>query len=271
MTGELILFEGKEVRTIEQDGDVWIPLYDLSLAWGLDRTTLLKHIERNADFFDGCSRRVDILSTDDNPAETQLCVNEEGVYLLLARVSTGRVKNPTVRASIIRFRKMAPKMIQKYRKKEIIQVPASPISLIDEELDQAKHFAEKTQESTKAFQAATLKKFGYDHLAEVMDSTGLTRGEIGWYNPTRLVTLCNDPDLTAERLNYYLMNKGFQVREGFVWRLTPEGAIHGMEYPYEAPSGHRETRIRWRESILFASGLKKNPLELQTVSLPVKV
>lgn len=255
MTDELIpLFQGTkyQVRVKDLDDDPWIPLIDLSQAWSLDRSTLFKHLERNPELFRDCTRIIDFLSKDGT--EAVRCVNEEGLYLLIARISSGRLKDPAARSAIMHFRASAPRLIRAYRKKEIVQIPPTPD--IKTELMQAKEYAEICQCDAHTLQAAVFKKYHEPELADALQPS-LVHGEMGWYNPTRLITLCNDPDLTPERLNWYLYNKGYQVREGFIWRLTPQGKEHGMEYSYETPSGHREIRIRWRESILYASGLKK--------------
>ena len=262
MTGELILFESHEVRAFEHDGEIWIPLPDLAEAWGIDRTTPIKIISRNSDVFEGLTSNGGVMSPDVQ------CVNERGLYLLMGKVSAGRLKHKEAREAIIRFQRWVPELIQKYRKKEIVQVPVSALSLIDEELDLAKHFAEKTQGNTKAFQAATLKKFGYDHLAEALDIPSRVHGEAGtWFTPTQIAERCGS-DLSARNINYFLLNKGFQYLDGGLWRLSDTGKLHGEEYWFTSPQKHSEIRIRWKASILTASGLMK-PIE-QT-ALPAKV
>ena len=39
------LFEGKEIRAIEQEGDIWFPVIDLANAWGTHRNTLRAHLD----------------------------------------------------------------------------------------------------------------------------------------------------------------------------------------------------------------------------------
>ncbi len=272
MTGELILFEGKEVRTFEIDGEIWMPLLDLALAWGLDRTSLIKHVERRTDFFEGCTRDVDNLST----GVPDPCINEEGLYLLIARVSLKKIKNPAAKVSIIRFRKMAPKILQGYRRKEIVQI--APSRDLDGEISYARMLAEKTKGDPKAFLKIALGKFGAGDYAPALDAAPvIIRGESGWYNPSQLVAMCNDPQLNAERLNYFLANnpkdperRPFQYRdENRLWRLTPLGMEHGREYQYRAVGGHIEPRIEWRESILHASGLKR-PVDEHQLALPAR-
>jgi len=251
------LFEGKEIRAIEQNGEILLPLADLTNAWGIHRNTLSQIIERNEKKFEGFHTTVAHESCAGLHA-----VNEQGLYLLMGAVNTDRLKSPQAADAILRFQRWVPELIQKYRKKEIVQAPAISI---DTELQKARYLAEQTGGNLAAFQKIALSKCGEADYAPALDAApAITHGETGWYNPTRLVVLCNDPDLTAERLNWYLKNKGFQYREGYLWRLTPDGMIHGREYQYEAPSGHRETRIAWRESVLYASGLKRSLAESQT-------
>ena len=48
-----------------------------------------------------------------------------------------------------------------------------------------------------------------------------------------------------------------------------ERHLHGREYWYTALGGHQEVRIEWRESILYASGLKRSIANDQA-ALPAK-
>lgn len=252
-------FEGKEIRAIEHQGEVWIPIRDLGAAWGLHRTTLYQHVTRNKDDFEGFAKVGDILSQG-LPGE--IYINEPGLYMLIGRLSKAQIKNPAAKEMIIRFRKSAPKILQGARKGEIHQEQQLD-EVVAYDLIEAKQIAKLTDTDPKAMQAAILRKHGYPEIADVL-RPAITHGESGWYNTTRLIALCNDPDLTAERLNWYLKNKGFQYRDGYIWRLTPDGLIHGREYNFEAPSGHVEIRIAWRESVLFASGLKRQISNDQT-------
>jgi len=266
------LFEGKEIRVIEKENDVWMPCKDLGQALGLDRTTLYQHIKRNRDFFGETAIEGDILSHDGD----DFWVNERGLYLLLARVSTGRV-NATAKTAIIGFRKSIPALVQKYRKKEIVQA-GHQVPILDAELTEAIHIAEICNKSPDLFLSAVLEKYGKTHLAAKLETAPvIVHGEAGWYNVSQLVAMCNDPLLNAERLNNYLQNnprdperRPFQYRDvNKLWRLTMLGREHGEEYLYTCPSKHPEIRIRWRESILFASGLRK-PVAPDQVMLPQK-
>jgi hypothetical protein len=119
MTEDLAnLFEGKEVRIIEEDGDILFPLADLAAAWGVHRNTLPDLIDRHLPRFDGFHTTVAHVSCAGMRA-----VNEIGLYLLLGAVSTDRLKNPEAAEAILRFQRWAPSLIQQYRKGEINQKP----------------------------------------------------------------------------------------------------------------------------------------------------
>jgi hypothetical protein len=137
---------------------------------------------------------------------------------------------------------------------------------LNSEITKAKMLAQATGGDVREFQAIALAKCGYSDYIPALKTASVNRGESGWFNPTQLVTLCNDPLLNAERLNYYLANnprdperRPYQYRdENRIWRLTPLGMEHGREYIFRGIGGHTEPRIEWRESILYASGLLKH-------------
>jgi len=275
MTGDLIpLFEGHNIRVLEKDSEPWFPLKDLADAWGLKSNTLYQIIVRNKKKFKNRVSDVHVTCTSSEPESWHKSVNEQGLYVLIGAVNTDRLKNPQAADAIDRFQYWVPELIQKYRKKEIVQKP-EPQELdevIEYDLIEAKQIAKITETDPKAMMAAILRKHGYNECADVVErqqASVTAHGDPGWFNPTQLVARCNDPLLTAERLNWWLKNHEFQYRDGYIWRLTPRGMEHGKEYLYTAPSQHQEIRIAWRESVLYASGLKRQVSEDQ-MALPVR-
>jgi len=243
------LFEGHEIQIVEYNSEVWMPCKDLSLALGLDRTTCYQHAKRKRDFFGDDAQDGDKISQDGD-----IWVNEKGVYLLLAGISTGTVHSKA-KDIITKFRRTVPELLQQYRKKEIVQVPENTLDL---ELDIARHISEKTGGNLATFQAIALKRCGMeDYIPALKQTSNIEHGESGWYNVTQL---CEKYPLAAieghpERLNNYLQFKGYIYRENGKPRLQPKGEPHGKEYWFESPHGHREIRIRWRLSIMYACGL----------------
>lgn len=252
MTPEaLTIFENHEIRAIEKDGCVWFPVTDLASAWGIDRTTPLKIISRNAEVFEN------LVYVGDVTSQGGMMVNEQGLYMLMGKISAGRLKEPEAKTAMIRFQKWVPELIQKYRKKEIVQTKPeeSKWDVLKKELQIAGWLCDYLGGDVKAYQAIALKKSGMGEYVPAMQVPATVSGEPGiWFNPTQLGAKCN-PSLSPIDVNRYLYNKGFQYPEGLIWRIQTKGEEYGEEYWFEAPSKHREIRIRWKESILYASGL----------------
>jgi prophage antirepressor-like protein len=247
------LFEGKEVRVIEWEQELWLPIADIAKAWGIDRSTPDNMINRNMEVFGDVTRTV--LDTASTPMQ---CINERGLYMLMGRISAGRLKNPAAKAAIIRFQKWFPELIQRYRKREIVQVQPA-VNTLNTELDRARTIAELTGTDLKTMQAAALRKCGLKEYADAL-TPSLMHGEAGsWLNPTQIGNRCGH---TAREVNNFLEWHRFQYRgpDG-LWRLTDKGELHGEEYEFESTAKHIEIRIRWKPSILTASGLIREPAE----------
>jgi hypothetical protein len=238
---------GQTVRVIPSEIGPVIPVVDIAESIGYSRGSITNAITKNEAAFRGYTSFQALKTT--GGIQQFLCLNQTGIERLILLIRPAKKKGDLCER-VEAFRVKAFGRME--QKKDTVPT----LSSLDTELQQAKRIAELTDTDPRIMWAAALRKCGLPEYADVL-RPALIRGEGGWYNPTRLVTLCNDPDLTPERLNWYLKNKGFQYRDGYIWRLTPAGLIHGREYNFEAPSGHVEVRIAWRESVLYASGLKR--------------
>lgn len=69
---------------------------------------------------------------------------------------------------------------------------------------------------------------------------------VGSYNPTQLGVHIG---LKAQMVNKLLAERGWQKREGKVWRLTEIGKAYGEELPFKR-NGHSDYRILWNEDAL---------------------
>jgi len=253
------LFEGHEIRTIEKDRQVWIPCRDLSLALGLDRSTLYQHVKRNRDFFGEDAIDGDILSPDDG----DLWVNEGGLYTLLARVSVGRV-TPSAKSAIIKFRKSVPELIQKFRKGELA-APQQPPQLMDpfvRELERAEAFSRITGVPLPLAQVQALKKAGEEtgednhRYIELLRPT-LSSDRKGNLSPSQIGEKLS-PRRRGYEINEYLYRNGFQVRSSedqTKWVPTEKGKPFSYWHPYIAENGHAAYQLLWFPEILRASGL----------------
>jgi hypothetical protein len=262
-----------EIRLFPSDIGSVIPAVDIADQIGYDRTSITKVIGRHKAMFDGLTtfQRIDTASRG---RQQTLCLTKTGVERVLLLIIPSRESKPDLFNRIEAFKQKFFEKVQ--QTSPVVQtLPAS----LDAELTEAIHIAEVCKKSPDPFLSAVLEKYGKKHLAVKLETPALAvvHGEPGWFNVSQLVAMCNDPLLNAERLNNYLQNnprdperRPFQYRDmNKLWRLTPLGWEHGEEYLYTCPSKHQEIRIRWRESILYAAGLKSQ-IASDQLALPVK-
>jgi len=246
-----------------------IPAVDIALAIGYHRSAITKMMAGHPDMFKGLTstQPIDTGSRGQQPA---VCLNSKGVRNLVLLLQPSAKKRPALYARVEDFKAAA------YRKIGAPDEPAAiaaPIPDLPAELIEARSIAEACQKSPEVFQAAILRKHGKPELADALQvpaAPSLIHGERGWYNASQLAEMCGID--RAEYVNNYLHNHGWIYRdaaEGRVWRLQPMAMDHGREYWFEAPSGHREIRIAWRESILYAAGLKRTVSDDQ-MALPAR-
>jgi hypothetical protein len=252
MTTDLVpIFDGKEIHIIEQSGNVWMPCRDLGLALGLDRTTLYQHVKRNRDFFEDCATEGDKLSQEGG----DLWVNEQGLYLLLARISLKRI-NPLAKEAIKKFRKEVPTLVQKYRKKEIVQVPKGPdYPGIIEKIKFVKELSTATGWNLFELQKEVLNEAKLTHLiyhiepekpalppAPPKPKDYLTATDIG----ERIEKSPHEVNMFLYQHKPPLLIKD-QKGE---WRITDYGKGYGEERMYEVSGGYFMWRIKWKKDVL---------------------
>lgn len=241
------LFEGREIRVVEHNGEIWMPCRDLSLALGLDRTTLYQHVKRNPDFFSDCSTSGDKMSQ----TEDDIWINEIGVYLLLARVSVGKVR-PEAKEAINKFRKNVPALVQQYRKGEIQQQPLTRPRLQSEDVREAMKVAriisEETGISLPIAQSYALEVVGAEKWQKLLPATTMPSG---YLTPSDIANRIGN-GMTARRVNLWLYNNHLQIQDSTMsgeWRLTDAGKMHAEEFPFTR-NNHSGYQIKWRDSVL---------------------
>lgn len=254
MTGDLTpLFEGKEVRIIEQDGEVWLPLADLAAAWGIDRTTPGKIVTRNSEAFEGFTREYPDDGDVTSPTET--VINERGLYLLMGRVSTDRLKNPEARATILRFQRWVPELIQRYRKGELIQHEALE-DLIVKHLKIADGMAQFGHVDRGIAVTVELTHVEAETGEDLSRLKALVRrermGPAAYLTPTRIGLELGG--LSARNVNLMLESLGFQYRVGDRWTPTHVGSAYAENMPYTVTlrngGQHSDYQLLWSPEIV---------------------
>ncbi len=254
MTVRILKPEGMEswLRIADSPIGPVIPVLDIAKMIGYSRSGIDSAIE---GFKEKMSPYKTYVSLPTPGGQQQfLCLNRTGVDYLFLIIHPSKSKLPL--DQLLDLRKIALEKMDADRETAAPSLGPAVLT-IEAEMNRARNLAGLTGGDLKAFQAVALKKCGMPEYIEALKAPCLIHGEGGtWLNPTQLGERCG---LNAREVNSYLYNHGYQYPEGPVWRLQPKGDEFGEEYWFEATSGHREIRIRWRESILFASGLKRQP------------
>ncbi len=258
-------------RLIQSNIGPVIPVIDIEKLIGYSRSAINAKLKEHEDKIRPCETFVPLPTGRGN--QRFRCLNRAGVDLLLAYIHPSKDRMSDDEYLALRSGILDTMGNALAEKKEIAPIKPEPEELdevVAYDLREARQIAELTGTDPKLMQAAALRRHKnemYDAFAEVLEKQALSvrHGEPGWYNPSGLVELCNDPHLTADRLNKWLENyredgewRPFQYREGRLWRLTKRGMEHGREYQYNLGNGHSEPRISWRASVLYACGLKRD-------------
>ena len=90
-------FSGKDIRVIEENGDLWIPVVDIGNAVGYLADNLTRVIRNNEQMFDGFYRTTVTVARQNSPPISIICVNEQGFYMLLSKVDINRIQNQEVK------------------------------------------------------------------------------------------------------------------------------------------------------------------------------
>ena len=251
-------FEGKTVRTIINNNDTWLPVQDLAAAWGVDRTTPNNIISRNREIFHGLT-----YYDGDVTSQAGLCVNEQGLYLLMGKVSASRLKNPAAKETVIRFQRWVPELVQKYRKGELAvfarQLSSGPTSWeIRECLRTAKVIAEEAGIEKNTVLAAALRKMGFEHYAALLPSPDLSE-RVSYLSAKdigdRIGKTAHEVNI---RLWQYLKLQEPDPINPKEYRLTLAGRDYGKEIPFEDMNNHHKgIMIRWRWKVMALFNYKE--------------
>lgn len=244
------IFEGKQIHPIEQNGEVWIPLIDLAEAWGTDRTTPLNNVKRNPDVY------YDMILGGDVTSPTH--INERGLYVLMGRISAGRLKNPEARKAIIRFQRWVPELIQKVRQGKVVTTtPKIQDRSASQVAYEASRFSKMTGSNQRQVTARMLANAGYEYLIDLLPPDSQmpqlpapSPKPSGWLNATDIGRIIGK---TPEQVNQFLYFHNLIIKDGErpgEWRITDSGKQYGEERFYEPVPDHPVFRVFWQRKIL---------------------
>ena len=126
---------------------------------------------------------------------------------------------------------------------------ASHVTELDATLQVAKLYGLEGNQTLLCASNRMRRDFGIDMLATLQLSLPSPQNQ-AWFTPTQLGDRFAEKK-SAQKTNLWLVEQGFQFKDGNKWRLTEAGKAHG-EYQDCGKEDGRGTPIqviRWRESV----------------------
>ena len=255
MTEALALFEGNEIRTLEQNGDIWLPVVDLAEAWKIARNTVSGIIDRNQRLFDGYTTLVHVTCTSKDAGKENLnaslrCVNEQGLYLLMGRINTERLKDPYAKETILRFQRWIPELVKAFRKGEL--KPSKEIeAMVRSHLNIADAMVQYAHVDRGIMTTVALARVESETGADLSWLKGLIRKDRqqppGYLNAGQVGEELGG--LSANSVNKILAQLGYQYWMVDRWQPTLIGMNYGENMPYTVinknGSSHSGYQLRW--------------------------
>jgi prophage antirepressor-like protein len=255
------LFEGKEIRVVEQSEDFWMIVSDISKAWELHRNTLNELIDRNEWKFGGHYTTV-----AHGACAGMTAVNETGMYLLMGAVHINLVKNEKSKAAIKKFNELWPDLVKSFRKGEVVQAPVvlqSPIDIINERLDLAdiavkrsgvpKEIAHSMAWAVVDTKEISTSMAGYikaqSTQLQLIEAEPVDREEFNKLHSRR--DIARMMKLSEDKVRNVLESIGIIYFEHGIWKLTTKGQqfgkaflVNDFGYPYRT---NQKAWIRYNE------------------------
>lgn len=242
------LFDDKEIRIIEEDDDLWIPLVDIGKAVGYSSDNLSRTVRNNQELFENFTRTTvaagrEIFSGFEIKQNTIVCVNEQGFYMLLSKIDVNRIENKEVKRSIIEFNRwmvMQIKMIRQQRSNVVR--PLTPGEYFKDQMTVANIMHEflgldKTLLTTAVI-TSTEKNTGAD-FTELKYMLPPVEGIIAVYTATQIGKFFGKE---GKDINLILKELGLHEKVNKIWTLTEKGKQYGKPY-FEAVE--HENNSKW--------------------------
>jgi prophage antirepressor-like protein len=277
------IFDGKNIRATEINGEIWIPVVDLADAWEVDRTTLTKIINKNPEIFKTLSTVIELPSSKEITSVPQSVnnslrlVNERGTVILALKVSAKDLKNPLAKEKVIEFQLWVPQIIQDLRKGMVVlaapqQVHTTyvqrPVDILNEQLDvadvlvkrvgvgkeQAHAYAvilagEKAGTDLQCYATAIRAKSG----TQLQLTEAIPEDQAAFQSHYSRRQIAGFLKLTEDKTRDLLEDKKIIVRTNGIWHLTKFGEQFGRvfmitpQYPYISA---QEARIKYNNKLM---------------------
>ena len=221
-------FNDAEIRIIEEENDIWIPIVDIASALSYDDRTMRKMLDRNVELFDGFNRGVTMTRRSDSQQNEVRCVNEQGFYMLISKIGINQIQDENVRNSVIEFNRWMVDTIKKvresknrgptygdYLKQEMIIV---------EELNRVLDL-DKTLLTNVALE--NTEKYTGVSMLPYKQMLPAVKGIVA---VLRATDIGNELNIPASAVNVILERMGYIVKEHKQWIITDKGKQFGKAY-----------------------------------------
>ncbi len=220
-------FNDAEIRIIEEDDDVWIPIVDIATAIGYGNDQLTRLVRNNIELFNGFNRTTSTVAPEGNPIRL-VCVNEQGFYMLLSKVSINQLGDPEVKKSIIEFNRWMVDTVKKMRENKH-RGPSygdylKQEMIIVEELNRVLDL-DKTLLTNVALE--NTEKYTGVSMLPYKQMLPAVKGIVAVLRATDIGSELNIP---ASAVNVILERMGYIVKEHKKWVITDLGKQFGKAY-----------------------------------------
>ena len=173
----------------------------------------------------------------------------------MGAINTDRLKNVAAADAILRFQRWVPELIQKYRKKEIVQVSKEPdFDLVLKKLKFVRSVHDETGWDLTDMQKRVLEDAGFYSITHAADLPKPM--PIAPPKPKDYLTATDIGDRigkTAHEVNMFLYqrNPPLVIKDhAGEWRLTEHGHEYAEERIREVSLGAFVWRIKWKKDVL---------------------
>jgi len=224
-------FSGKDIRVIECDSELWLPITDVANAIGYGSTQLNTMISRNSELFEGFNRNISTMSSSGTPIK-MACVNEQGLYMLLSKISLNQVQDPTVKQNIITFNRWMVSEIKRIREERSVKLTPmqTPGEVLKDEMSIAMMIQEYLGLDKTLLMVTAITRTEKQTGTSLVEYKNLLPPVVG---PVAILTATEvgkQVDMQASKVNLKLAELGLHEKKGGIWTLTEAGKEYGAPF-----------------------------------------
>lgn len=225
-------FSGKDIRVFEENGDLWIPVMDIADAIGYGNDQLTRLLRSNVELFKGFNLTISTVARQNSPPISIICVNEQGFYMLLSKISLNQLRDECVKEAIIEFNRWMVSEIKRIREERAVKlVPMrTPGEVLKDEMSIAVMIQEYLGLDKTLMMVTAISRTEKQTGTELTEYKNLLPPVVG---PVAILTateIGKQTGIPAAKVNIKLAELGFHEKKGGVWTLTESGKEYGAPF-----------------------------------------